>query len=70
MAPVVVQDLMTADVVTVNSLDRVVDLIPVFSKGRLRHLPVVNAQGKLVGMITQTDLIRVMAEALAPVNDA
>ena len=59
-----VGDLMTVDVIKVQALDRVVGLIDVFSQGSLRHVPVVNAQNKLVGIITQTDLIRAMAESL------
>ncbi len=64
---VVVGDLMTTEVARVQTHDRVVSLIEVFSHGHLRHLPVVNAQGKLVGMVTQTDLIRTMAQSLASV---
>ena len=33
------------------------DLVPLLSDTGLRHLPVVNAGGKLVGIVTQSDLI-------------
>ena len=66
-APVhVVGDLMSTHVDKVNSYTRVVELIEVFSQGRHRYVPVVNDQSKLVGMITQSDLIKVLAQAVAP----
>ncbi|WP_312461717.1 HPP family protein [Comamonas sp.] len=66
-----VGDLMTAEVSQVGSYDRMVDLIAVFSRAKLHHVPVVNQQGKLVGIISQTDLMREMAAALSlPRDDA
>ncbi|TDS82760.1 HPP family protein [Comamonas sp. JUb58] len=60
-----VGDLMTAEVSKVGSYDRMVDLIAIFSRAKLHHVPVVNRQGKLVGIISQTDLMREMAAALS-----
>lgn len=66
-----VGDLMTNEVSKVGSYDRMVDLIGIFSRAKLHHVPVVNRQGKLVGIISQTDLMREMAAALAlPREDA
>jgi CBS domain-containing membrane protein len=66
-----VGDLMTAEVSKVGSYDRMVDLIAIFSRAQLHHVPVVNRQGKLVGIISQTDLVREMAAALSlPHEDA
>ena len=60
-----VGDLMTTEVSKVGSYDRMVDLIAIFSRGKRHHVPVVNGQGKLVGIISQTDLVREMAAALS-----
>lgn len=64
-----VGDLMTAEVSKVGSYDRMVDLIAIFSRAKLHHVPVVNRQGKLVGIISQTDLMREMAAALSLPRD-
>lgn len=41
------------------------ELVPLLSDTGLRHLPVVNAGGKLVGIVTQSDLIAGLAHLLA-----
>lgn len=54
-----VSEAMTSPVITVNEKDSLFDVL-VISKARgIRHLPVVNAQGKLTGMVTQSDLVKV-----------
>ena len=53
--------------VQVAQLDQpVMDLVPLFSvKGR-RHIPIVNSENRLVGIISQTDVIKTLASALTP----
>jgi CBS domain-containing membrane protein len=48
---------MTRTVQTVRADQALLDLVPMLSDAGLHHLPVVDAGGKLVGMITQSDLI-------------
>jgi CBS domain-containing protein len=53
-----VRDIMTKDVITVTletSLDRLADL---FVKHRISGVPVVDADGGLIGIVTENDLIR------------
>lgn len=61
-----VQDLMAGEVQTARSTQRVMDLVPLFSSAGHHHLPVVDANDRLVGIITQTDLIRVLAATVTP----
>jgi acetoin utilization protein AcuB len=55
-----VKDIMTKDVITVPPDFTVEETAQVLQKNRISGTPVVNADGKLVGTITQTDLFRVL----------
>lgn len=57
----------TVQVVAADLL--LVDLVPLFSAGDCHHLPVVDAQRRLLGIVTQTDLIRALSAAISlPTN--
>jgi CBS domain-containing protein len=51
-----VGDIMTRDVVTVNQNDKLVSADDVMRLGRVRHLPVVDDEGALAGIVSQRDL--------------
>lgn len=53
-----VSDLMTGDVVTLNRNDELVLADDLMNLGRVRHIPVLDGDGTLVGIITQRDLFR------------
>jgi len=55
-----VKDIMTRDVITVVPEYTVEETAQVLQENRISGAPVVNADGKLVGTITQTDLFRVL----------
>lgn len=40
------------------------DLVPLFSQGGHHHIPIVDSEDRLVGVITQTDLVRTLATAV------
>lgn len=52
-----VGDVMTEEVTTVAWNTHIADVVPLLSEGGYHHLPVVDAQQRLVGMVTQSDLI-------------
>ena len=45
---------------------RVVDLLAAFSENDHHHLPVVGADGRLVGVLTQSDCVRALARVIEP----
>ena len=52
------QDVMSRDVVTVTPDDTVVQAARLMLQGKFSGLPVVDANGSLVGMVTEGDLLR------------
>jgi CBS domain-containing protein len=52
-----VRDLMTSDVVVVDTEAEIHELEKLFLEKRIHGAPVVDASGKLVGVVSQTDLL-------------
>ena len=60
-----VKDLMDEQPPVVRADCLLVDLVPLFSAGGCHHMSVVDAQGKLLGIVTQTDLIRALSATVS-----
>jgi len=58
-----VGDIMTTDVLTAAPGQELVDLMHAFSDGGRHHLPVVDEQRRLVGMLTQSDMVAALFRA-------
>src|SRR5512135_481417 len=52
-----VKEIMTKDVVTVTTETTVLELARIFADKHISSLPVVDEAGKLVGIVTETDLV-------------
>ena len=64
--PEVVGQIMTRQV-RVASADRpVVELVPLFSEGGHHHIPIIDGEKRLTGMITQSDFVRALYRAVGP----
>ena len=64
--PEVVGQIMTRQV-RVASADRpVVDLVPLFSESGHHHIPIIDGEKRLTGMITQSDFVRALYRAVGP----
>ena len=53
-----VRDLMTERVYTLRENDRLLDLEELMSSRHVRHVPVVDRDGELIGLVTHRDLAR------------
>jgi CBS domain-containing membrane protein len=52
-----VEEIMTQEVRVARAQQPLADLVEAFSNGGLHHLPVLDANDRLVGMITQSDMV-------------
>lgn len=59
-----VHTVMTTDVVTLTDTAVVAELIPLMTDRGFRHLPIVDADDRLVGMVTRGELVAVLNRAL------
>lgn len=64
-AALTVGDVMTADVVTAREDDSLIDLMRTMRAKGIRRVPVVGAQGELIGIATLDDVLAVLAEELS-----
>lgn len=55
--PEVVGQIMVSPVYTAREDTHIVELVPLLSDKGLHHIPIVNAERRLIGMVTQSDLI-------------
>jgi len=53
-----VRDVMTADVFALTADDSLATLVDAMDARNIRHVPVVNEDGDLVGLVSQRDLVR------------
>ncbi|WP_293391080.1 HPP family protein [Nevskia sp.] len=68
--PEVVGQIMTRRVRVAREDRLIVDLIASFSADGHHHLPIVDADSKLVGIITQSDFVRALARVVEPEQTA
>lgn len=57
-----VSDIMTAKVVTIQPDKTVNDCMSIMTERRIRHLPITDAQGHMVGIISIGDVMKVIME--------
>lgn len=66
MEPLLVRDLMTAEPLVVRAHDSVHAAIALLALGSIRHLPVTDDAGALVGMLSDRDVLGVLLPQVAP----
>jgi CBS domain-containing membrane protein len=62
--PEVAGQIMTRQVRVASAHRHVVELVPLFSEGGHHHIPIIDGDSRLIGIITQTDLVRALYSAV------
>ena len=62
--PTLVGQIMSQPVQTAQTGQLVMELVPLFSQGGHHHIPILDDRQRLMGIVTQTDLVRALAGAL------
>jgi acetoin utilization protein AcuB len=60
-----ISEVMTRDVITAGPLDSVEDAAQQMCRRRIGALPVVDAHGRLLGLVSETDILHAFAEVLS-----
>jgi len=68
--PETVGDVMTRKLIALTEQDTVENIQTGMQRFRFRHLPVVTKENKLIGLVTERDMIRAEAEAAAESDDS
>lgn len=58
MMPTIVSDLMTEEVETIRRDSNLADLAEIFDRHDIRHVPVVDEEGDVLGLVSDRDLLR------------
>ena len=64
--PLTVGQIMTRQVRVASAGLHVIELLPLFSEGGHHHIPIIDAERQVVGIITQSDLVRALHRAVRP----
>jgi len=57
-----VRDVMITDVIVIHPDDTIKEVVAISGKHRIGTFPVVDADGKLVGILTNTDLLNILSK--------
>jgi CBS domain-containing membrane protein len=64
------RDLMTEDLIALRDSDSLLEAHKAMERARIRHLPIVDAAGAFVGLLTHRDLLAASVSRLADIDQA
>lgn len=64
-----IEEIMIKDVTTLSPSDTVKDALQTMHHNKIRHIPIVSAEGKVVGIITDRDLKEIVPSSISEITD-
>ncbi|KAF5031553.1 Inosine-5'-monophosphate dehydrogenase [anaerobic digester metagenome] len=64
------RDLMTEDLIALRDSDSLLEAQKAMEQARIRHLPIIDAAGAFVGLLTHRDLLAASVSRLADIDQA
>ncbi|WP_300157534.1 CBS domain-containing protein [Solidesulfovibrio sp.] len=64
------RDLMTEDLIALRDTDSLLEAQKAMEQARIRHLPIIDAAGAFVGLLTHRDLLAASVSRLAEIDEA
>jgi CBS domain-containing membrane protein len=61
--PEMVGQIMTPDVITAKASTPIVELVPLMANAGMHHIPIIDDEGRFVGMVSQSDLLASLYES-------
>jgi CBS domain-containing membrane protein len=58
-----VGQIMTPDVITAKASTPIVELVPLMANAGMHHIPIIDDEGRFVGMVSQSDLLASLYES-------
>jgi CBS domain-containing membrane protein len=66
----ITRDLMSEDIIALHDTDSLLEAKKTMEEARIRHLPVIDAAGAFVGLLTHRDLLAASVSRLAEIDQA
>ena len=66
----ITRDLMTEDIIALHDTDSLLAAKKAMEEARIRHLPIIDATGAFVGLLTHRDLLAASVSRLAEIDQA
>ncbi|MFN8674365.1 MAG: CBS domain-containing protein [Candidatus Sericytochromatia bacterium] len=70
VANTIVKQAMTSNIATIKESENIYDALDIMQRKKIRHLPVVDFEGKCIGMLGIRDVMKAVSQMIEKENEA